>query len=783
MAFIGLIALSVALPQGAVFAESGEGGGSASSSTDVVTVNASSGTPQAKPGDVSADPAKAKFTKEQAIAKVRELFPALQTAEVSQVELGVTNVYPAPKNQMVWTINWTVKSGNSQYGFDSRVDAMTGDLISTYLSFPVEGNQGYYPPKLTREQALEKAKAFIAKAAPSLSADEIKEAEYDVYGDIRALFGPVQYSFSFDILKNGLPSGFESLYLSVSGDGEITQFSRSEESLQYPSSVPVVTQADAEKKFREEFQAELGYVPLRKDGVIKDWVLAWSPSDSAASYIRADNGNKIDWEGKELGAAPITYSDVPTAAKVFVPRTSGTELTSDEAAKLVEQAAFVPEGRKLRFPNLDKDYQAPERSMWRLRWEEGPEDVFRAGFPTQTSAVVDALTGQIVEFQIESYNYGQPEKPIAAPSGAVKLTYETAKQRALEWVNLLYPQADKELKLVDRGAEWSRISDGEQYRYHFDRYANGLPIRDQGVSITLDQYGRLFYYYADHGAVPKDLPGSEAATVTAEQATKAYLENYRLQLQYAQIGGYMTDNVYVEPNVYLVYAAQQEDTSRSSQVLDAVTGKWVTTFEDIRTMGGGEAAAAKDLKGHWAEQDLAALLQYRVLQLDEAGNIHPDEVITVGDWLNMMASAANPYHTAYASASPAEAIAGIPTDSEYYSAVSFAVERKWFEAKEVAALQLNQQLTRERLAVLLTSMLQYDKLANFLGQGSAVNDFSDAKAITRSGEVAIAVRLGLLQGQSGKFNPQQKVTKAEAASVIMRLVKLQGKTDQPIGQE
>lgn len=48
--------------------------------------------------------------------------------------------------------------------------------------------------------------------------------------------------------------------------------------------------------------------------------------------------------------------------------------------------------------------------------------------------------------------------------------------------------------------------------------------------------------------------------------------------------------------------------------------------------------------------------------------------------------------------------------------------------------------------------------------------------------MAVAVKLGLLQGENGKFNPADLVTKAEAATVLIKLVELQGKTDQPIGQ-
>ncbi|MNE62481.1 Endo-1,4-beta-xylanase A precursor [compost metagenome] len=126
-------------------------------------------------------------------------------------------------------------------------------------------------------------------------------------------------------------------------------------------------------------------------------------------------------------------------------------------------------------------------------------------------------------------------------------------------------------------------------------------------------------------------------------------------------------------------------------------------------------------------------------------------------------------------------IAGVSADSPYYDAVNFAVSRSWLDKD--AVLKPEDKLTREELAVLVSSFLKYSKLAAFLGNDNTVTSFSDSASITNKGAVALVVRLGLLQGENGKFNPQQHLTKAQAASIIMKLVELQGKTDQPIGQQ
>ncbi|MCM3700503.1 YcdB/YcdC domain-containing protein [Paenibacillus macerans] len=376
-----MIALSIMLPQGAAFAEDVQTG---THSTDVISIRVDSATIRATdasapvealsdeiatPAADTADPSQAKITKEQAVGKVKELFPQLEQAEVSRVELGNSGVYPPSANQMIWNIHWSYETGNSSYGFSSEVDALTGDLISTFLGFPQEKNTSYYPPKLTREQALAKARAFIVKAAPTLSARDVSETQAGWgYGSNRTLFGPVQYEFSFEVLKNGLPSDFDSIHVTVDGDGNVTGFSRPSDLLEYPSAAANLTQEEAEKKSREEFKVGLGYVPTYKDGSVSGWVLAWGPSNNSVLLIDAETGHKINYEGVEVTSTSATYQDVPQTKEMFQPRNSGVELTAEEAAKLVEQIAYIPEGRTLTSHHLGPDFRDSERKIWQLNW-------------------------------------------------------------------------------------------------------------------------------------------------------------------------------------------------------------------------------------------------------------------------------------------------------------------------------------------------------------------------------------------------------------------------------
>lgn len=122
----------------------------------------------------------------------------------------------------------------------------------------------------------------------------------------------------------------------------------------------------------------------------------------------------------------------------------------------------------------------------------------------------------------------------------------------------------------------------------------------------------------------------------------------------------------------------------------------------------------------------------------------------------------------------------VKKESPYYEAVSLALQRKWLDAAD-KKLEPDSLLSREELAVSLTHMLGYDKLAAYLGKDDKLLSFVDKVAIKEKGAVAIVERLGLMNGTGSAFRPQGKVTRAQAAAVIMRLVYLQGKTDQTIG--
>lgn len=726
-----------------------------------------------------ADLSKVKFTQEQAISKLRELFPTLKAANVSSVELGSTRSIPAPINQMVWNIQWNIQEGNSGYGFNSQVDAINGDIINTYISTPQERIEVYYPPQVTQTQGLEIAKSFIAKAASSLKSSDLRYEENAPYNYLNnSLFGPVQYLYPFTILKNGIPSGSDSVIVIVDGKGNVIHFMKSSQGLEYPSAQPKISLEQANKIFDEQFDIGLHYIPIYKNGKVNSWILGWLPIEQTLNFIDALTGKRIDMQGKESALSSLGYSEVVKSKEAFQPRKATNELSAKEAAQLVEKIAYIPTGRKLTSQTLRNDYQNTGRKIWQLYWAANGNGRYMGSLPEQSMAEVDANTGEILQFQVEQYGYQATKATPAAPAGAKKLSQAEAKVKAISLINSLYPSASQTLKLVELGDHANVNLDGSGYSYKFMSFHQGVPVSGSTLTINMDLYGRLQFYTGNRIEGIDLITLSPEAVITKKEALEGYKKGYETKLKYNQIGGYNIDNTYVAPKVKLIYDTTYVDPNRLNQVLDAVTGKW-TAYNDYSVQQ-GVLVPPTDIKGHVAERELAELVKNRVITPDADGKVSPDQEISVGDWITWFVKASNPSYVGYFGGNERTAVAGVKPENPYFEAVFYAVDRKWINKDET--LQVESKLTREQFAVLLSSFLKYDKLTAYLDKDVTVSQFSDSSSINNKGAVALAVKLGLLKDDNGKFNPQQTVTRAQAAVVIMKLVELQGKTDQVIGQ-
>ncbi|MHA0856090.1 S-layer homology domain-containing protein [Paenibacillus sp. CMAA1364] len=756
VALLTMITCSLLLPQSYVFATS-------ETAPRVETLTTSS-------------TSKVAFSKEKAVAKVKNLFPILKNAETSNITLGSNNNYPGSADQKMWDIQWRYKSENTELSFSSQVDATTGNLISAYIYYPLGEIDSYYPPKLTRDQAKIEAKKFAVNALSLKSVHEIQDQNVDYSDNRQALFGPLQYSFYFTLDKNRIPSQAEMINLTMSANGQILQFNKPTESLTYPSPTPKITEIQANKQFKENLEIDLNYIPIYRNNKISDWILAYRPFENTHFPIDAMTGKKISYEGTDIPPSAMTYAEVPQTKDRFKPLNQKDQLSSEEAATIVQKIAKIPTGYVLQNKHLIPNYANPAQQLWNLVWIK---DGGSPEFQMQYYADVDAFTGEITQFRYNNYAANGSNSDISIPKGLAKLTSKTAQQYAIDLVNRLYPNATDELKMLTYDKGWEYQADSKQYRYEFQRFYKGFPVSDGKVFINFDIYGRLQTYSANHLTGLEQIKETPAIQLTKEEALEAYRNQYKMKLQYSKFGGYYTDSKLIKPHLRLTYTPVHIDISKSNQVLDAVTGKWIAMFDGYRALN--NMITPTDLIGHAAEKELTTLIDYGIIAPDSDGKVNPDVIITTGDWLTMIVKSITPYVEGYYGGMESDSVAGITPENPIYSVVRFAVEREWI--KNDTTFQPDKKLTRDELATQLSSIVNYNKIALYLHKDPSVIQFSDAEAINNKGAVAIAIKLGLLEGANGKFNPQQTITNAQAASIIMKLVELQGKVDQAIGQQ
>ncbi len=739
--------------------------------------NAGTGTPGQAPKE-----SEAKVTKTEAEALVRKLFPVLNKAELRQISFGSQNQYP-PSTMALWDMNWSYTIGNSSYGFSTQVDAMTGDLLNVYLpSVLQEENTTYYPPKINREQAQAIALAFLKEAAPSIPIDSIKPVDEQQLHVPQALFGPVNHYFQYEIPVNGLKAGLESAAVAVDGNGGITQYHYQRYQGEYPSLEGIIGESEALAKMQERVELEPAYI--QTDGYRyppslekETWALAYVPKPGTFLPLDAKTGEAYQSHTGVTNGGEVTYEKIASGGTSFVARKSEEPLTGEEARAIALEHVTIPEGYVESNSSLEQDWRDPQRKAWRLYWREG-EMPFN-GYMKQVSASVDAATGQLLEYRQDLY--GPPIGEQAQEQVKPTIDAVQAKNKALEAIKRLYPDASDTLRLAAYADGIEAGKDGK-YRYQFHLWHGEYRVHNHSVNLTLDGEGGLSSYDAGVSAdrVAESLAAAAAAPqVTKDAAEAAFKAALQAVLTYQRTGGYFVDGYYEEEAIAALYVPEL-DGKRIGGWIDASTGEVAAYDSPMPVDGTGSALDVSDIEGHWASEALATMVEYGVLKPDENAKLYPNKKLTAGEWFDMVFRAftgGSEYYGGSYGMEEKPLFADVPAGSEQAATIGYFVDRRWLEQDPNKELGLDTELSREQLAVYLTQMVQYDKLASIMKADPDIRNARDYAAIADAGSAAIAYKLGLLGIHQGKFNPDAIVTRAEAAAVLMRLVALQGKLD------
>lgn len=179
-----------------------------------------------------------------------------------------------------------------------------------------------------------------------------------------------------------------------------------------------------------------------------------------------------------------------------------------------------------------------------------------------------------------------------------------------------------------------------------------------------------------------------------------------------------------------------------------------------------------DTENHWAKEDIYALAEKGIIAGITETEFQPEEKITRAQFAKLLVRALNIEVVKGAALSFTDVPAGV----WYHDDVAAAGKAGLVMGNEDGTFAPDENITREQMAVIISRALKM-KSATATSDSDleqVIDKFTDQGDISPWAKqgVALAVSCGILRGtERNAFNPQKAATRAEAASMILRLYK------------
>ncbi len=645
---------------------------------------------------------------------------------------GFTSGYSGNAGSQFWFLQWTAPE---HPGLDCRaqVDAASGEV----LTFSINRSEDQ-PGINLREPAVS---IETARVAATRLIHQVDSAHIDqlrpVQDDVNILNGPVSYTFHWERIVNGVPFPANGVSVQVSGDdGWVTGYTLTWVKATFPDAARAISTEQARQVFENAGMLELQYyqptnaqatTAPEKQPVLLVYRLV-HPSGGLIDAIRGVPfvNNAMPMVGLSFGVAGAN-----SAAFNFTPQEL-TEIhkiagfkTQDEAAAAVRK--WVPEANALALQSaaLTADYQLGT-DTWDLTFKAAgnrPDDLY---------ARVNALTGELVSF---SYNH------VSAAGQNSRLSRSAAQQMAEDFLRGVQPVRFPKVKLEPGSASGSPLV-GVNYppieRFNYRRMVNGIPFPDNYLAVDVDMHDRRIVNYELNWSNP-DFPVPQSV-LSLQQADDAFLKQQTLTLIYARDVS--------TGNINLVYQPQTQHGIPETDLLDASTGTAIDyNGRPVTTLTVSESFT--DIAGVPEAKEIALLGQAGIFT--EYGDaFHPQEPVTAASLLRAMLEIKNGR--------------GSSEQASDQDVLKQAGDCGWLKED----LQPDSKITREELARIVVRMLGLERAAETPGIYRI--PFTDAGSIAPDGTgyVALAWGMGIMKEDGSMFHPEQPVTRAGAAAVLVR---------------
>ncbi len=690
----------------------------------------------------------AKITLEQAIAVAKQFVRVPE--EFKNFQPG----YSEGEGQGIfWNLQWSGEAGSGS--ISARVNAETGELWGMDRWIPTPPATGRHGlPGLSRAQAQEKALEFLREVLPNyvnnLKVNPDDTADIPYY-NLRERTTPVYY-FNFVRMVNGIPFSENSASIGVNGDtGEIQSFNFNWDSkAKFPEAQGLITTDQAAALWRKnagvrliyyrtglnekDAQIRLVYEPKTRNMMIDARTGEILKPEDDADYYWYERVGSGGAERSVMKSVPLTPAEQAAMAEME------KLVSKDQALAVVRDGIEIPAGYELESANLQEEYLSGQK-VWNFYWRSKENE-------GSLNVRVDARRGQITGFNIYGPSGEQPGKPRLTEAQAREMVTGFLGKVAGGYLKELeelrtFPRLPYPVKPVASGKE---KQEPVAYSFIATRLVNGIPFQGNGVRLDVDAVqGRITGYELRwwEGKFPV-----ARGVIAREQAESAFLAD-GLGLSYQREFPRYGYEPPADRPVRLVYTL---DMGKSPSFIDAFTGAGLDP--EFQPKPGKNQPVFTDLSGNMAADLLA---KARIIPVFEPA-FHPDAKLTQRDFLIWLVRA-----TSWQP--PATGTPDQEFERAYRQAVMLGIVKPGEEYRP------QDEITKLTMARLIIRALGWGEPAALTGIWALPPDVMKLVPAGDQGCVALAVGLGIFDLTGKKFDPGEKLSRAEGALALYRLLK------------
>jgi hypothetical protein len=666
-------------------------------------------------------------------------------------------------NTKVWYLNWNSKdnaAGSMSVGINDA-----GKILQYNYYKPYQYNSQRKLPKVSRQDALTKAEAFIKRMDPQLPA-QLKQNEVNQPYPM-----DYSYSFSYTRMVDGIPFPANYIQVNVNNETGIVEnyYTNWTDDLTFPDADKALSLEQAQKAFKEKLGLRLVYNQAY-DGEKRKIFLSYAPKYSN-SYVDALSGEKVDmrdhygpyydrygYSGGIMANMSMKAADSREQAALTPEEMKAVE----EVSKLLSKEDMEKKLRDTKVFELTSDYKVRYASLNR-DWFNNDEYAWSFDFfveskekPSESRSVnvrANAKSGEIISF----YTYF----PGTAEQDTVKYDKDTARKAVEDFLKQIQPEKYSRTEFDDTYVEeYSALDKNGKQREFYFRYirkegaayvaANMLSARYDAINGRIVNYEMNWYNTFSPVVSSKVLP-------VEGMYTKLFGEiglelQYRMEYPrdyYEKFGMTGVEDA-PKPAVKLVYAVKPDKPA----LFDAVTGSILNPnngelFQEAKTV------EYTDIKGSSAEKQIKVLAEFGIAL--PGTTFKPKTNITQKEFLYLVSKTmANVYYGPVSTLPEKEK----DIDQMYNTLIREGVVKEGEKAPAAA-------VTREEAVKFLIRAMKYEKVADI--EGIFLCTFKDKSKITPKliGYVAIAQGLKIVGGDTkGNFNPTVKLTREQAAVIL-----------------